>query len=141
MTVAFIGLGGVIFGAITALLGAALADRRSTRNEARRWRRDQLAAAYEQTLRAMLRAANRRSEFEDGTGGAILLREHQREWFDDLVEAQVGLRAAMRYTIAVPPQTVRGARRVFARPDSVATPEPVRDPPTSSCGGTNIGMR
>jgi hypothetical protein len=94
---ALIGLGGVILGAVATLLSPALADSRQARGEARRWRRDQLANAYEQALRYLLRAANRRSEFQGGRGGAVLNRQHQREWFDDIVEAQLWLRTVTRY--------------------------------------------
>lgn len=97
MTTALIGLGGVLLGVVAALLGPVLTDRRHFRSEARRWRRDQLATAYEQALRYLLRAANRRSLFQGGRGGAVLNQEHQREWFDDLVEAQVWLRTVARY--------------------------------------------
>jgi len=85
MGAALIGLAGALFGAITALVGSSLSDRRQARVERARWQRDQLSSAYEQALRYLLRAANRRSEFEGGRGGAILRQEHQREWFDDLV--------------------------------------------------------
>jgi hypothetical protein len=104
---ALIGLGGVALGALTTLLGPALTDRRQVRNEARRWQRDQLAKAHEQALRYLHRAANRRSEFEGGRGGAVLNPEHQRDWFDDLVEAQVWLRTVARYSNATETGHVR----------------------------------
>ena len=97
MIVALIGFAGAVFGAFITLVSATLADRRQARAEARRWRRDQLESAYAQTLRYLLRAANRRSEFEGGTGSAVLLQKDQREWFDDLVEAQVWIRTVVRY--------------------------------------------
>jgi hypothetical protein len=109
LTPALIGLGGALLGAVTALIGAALADRRSVRNEESRWRRDQLAAAYEQTLRHLLRAANLRSEFTGGRGGAVLRRSHQRDWFNDLVEAQVWIRTAVRYCDGDTARKLRGA--------------------------------
>lgn len=109
LTPALIGLGGALLGAVTALIGAALADRRSVRNEENRWRRDQLAAAYEQTLRHLLRAANLRSEFTGGRGGAVLRRSHQRDWFNDLVEAQVWLRTVVRYCDSDTAGKLRGA--------------------------------
>lgn len=51
-------------------------------------RRDKRAEAYDGTLRHMLRGANLRSEFLGGTGEVVLRTEHQREFFDDLVQAQ-----------------------------------------------------
>lgn len=97
MTAALSGFAGAVLGALTTLVGAMFADRRQAKAEARRWRRDQLETAYAQTIRYLLRAANRRSEFVGGTGGAVLRLEHQREWFDDLVEAQVWMRTITRY--------------------------------------------
>jgi hypothetical protein len=97
MAAALLGFAGAIFGAVTALLGSAVSDRRQVRNEERRWRRDQLGSAYEQALRYLFRAANRRSELMNGRGAAVLRQKHQREWFDDLVEAQTWLRTATRY--------------------------------------------
>lgn len=109
MTTAIVGLGGGIIGGLMALLGAVLADRRQARTETRRWRRDQLSSAYEQALRYLLRAANRRSEFVGGRGSAVLRREHQREWFDDLVEAQIWLRTVARYCDAAQLDRIRRA--------------------------------
>jgi hypothetical protein len=109
MTAALVGLGGAVFGALAALVGAVLADRRQARAEAGRWRRDQLESAYAQALRYLLRAANRRSEFVGGSGSAVLRREHQREWFDDLVEAQVWMRTVTRYCGATQAIDIRQA--------------------------------
>lgn len=94
MAAAIIGLVGALLGAVTALFGSVLADRRQVRLEERRWRRDRRAAAYEGSLRHLLRAANRRSEIKltGSTMVAVLAQEHQREWFDDLIEAQYWLR-------------------------------------------------
>jgi hypothetical protein len=86
MATAFIGLVGALLGAVTALVGAALSDRRQLTNEEMRWRRDQMGAAYETTLRYLLRAANRRSEVDQDLGRGVLNKEHQREWYEDLVE-------------------------------------------------------
>jgi hypothetical protein len=88
---ALIGLAGALFGAVTALVGTALSDRRQVRNEEMRWRRDQMGAAYETTLRYLLRAANRRSQVDPQLGRGVLNKEDQREWFDDLVEGQCWL--------------------------------------------------
>src|SRR5437016_11955408 len=84
---AIVGLVGALAGALMALVGATVTDRRQTRQEAVRWQRDNLTAAYDGALRYLLRTANRRSKFT-ASGGAVLAMEHQREWFDDLVEAQ-----------------------------------------------------
>jgi hypothetical protein len=93
MTAAIIGLIGAVFGAVTALAGSALSDRRQMHNEDVRWRRDQRLAAYEGALRHLLRAANMRSKIliERGTITGVLSQEHQREWFGDLVDAQFWL--------------------------------------------------
>jgi hypothetical protein len=97
MGAAIIGLVGAMLGALTALLGATLTDRRQTRREEAKWRRDQRSAAYDGALRHLLRAANIRSEFRGGGGMAVLRQEHQREWFDDLVHAQFWLHQLIRY--------------------------------------------
>lgn len=97
MAAAIMGLVGAMLGALTALLGTVLTDRRQTRREEAKWRRDQRSAAYDGALRHLLRAANLRSEFTGGTGRAVLRQEHQREWFDDLVHAQFWLHQLIRY--------------------------------------------
>ncbi len=91
MFAAFIALAGTLLGTAAAILGAAITDRRQVRNEARRWRRDQLNNAYEQALRFLLRAASRRSEVDPALGAGVLNTEHHRDWFDDLAEAQYWL--------------------------------------------------
>lgn len=91
MATALIGLAGALLGAVAALVGAALSDRRQLRNEEMRWRRDQMGTAYETTLRYLLRAANRRSEVHPELGRGVLNKEHQREWYDDLVEGHYWL--------------------------------------------------
>ncbi|MEV4755341.1 hypothetical protein AB0J86_09540 [Micromonospora sp. NPDC049559] len=97
MAVAIIGLVGALLGAVTTLLGVVLTERGQARREEARWRRDQRAAAYDGTLRHLLRAANLRSEFAEGGGMAVVRQEHQREWFDDLVQAQFWLHQLIRY--------------------------------------------
>lgn len=90
MAVAVIGLIGVALGALMTQVGSVLTDRRQSRTEAVRWRRDQKAAAYDGALRHLLRAANRRSKLTVGAGavGAIISQEDVGQLFDDLVEAQ-----------------------------------------------------
>jgi hypothetical protein len=90
MAVAVIGLIGVALGALMAQAGAILTDRRQSRTESVRWRRDQKAAAYDGALRHLLRAANRRSKFiiEAGAVSAVISQEDVGQIFDDLVEAQ-----------------------------------------------------
>ncbi|MFE1191242.1 hypothetical protein ACFW6E_00365 [Streptomyces olivaceoviridis] len=97
MAVAIIGLVGALLGALTTVLGAALSERRQARREDGKRRLDQRIAAYDGALRHLLRAANLRSEFMGGNGAAVLKQEHQREWFDDLVQAQYWLHAATRH--------------------------------------------
>jgi hypothetical protein len=93
MTAAITGLIGAVFGAMAALVGSALSDRRQARQEDIRWRRDQRVAAYEGALRHLLRAANMRSKvhIQHGAMTGVLSEEHQREWFGDLVDAQFWL--------------------------------------------------
>ncbi|PJJ05560.1 hypothetical protein BX264_6027 [Streptomyces sp. 2333.5] len=97
MAEAITGLVGAAFGALTTMLGAALSEKRQARRENRNWLRDQRSAAYDGALRHLLRAANLRSESNGGRGAAVLRQEHQREWFDDLVQAQFWLRTAIRH--------------------------------------------
>lgn len=87
MATAAIGLIGVFLGALMTQVGSVLTDRRQSRTEAARWRRDQKAAAYDGALRHLLRAANRRSKV-GGEGGAFVSKEDVGQTFDDLVEAQ-----------------------------------------------------
>jgi ferredoxin-NADP reductase len=94
MTAAIIGLAGVGLGAVMALFGSALSDRRHARQEAAQWRRDQRAAAYEQALYYLGRAANRRSRLIFGATGSRTLMggEQVADWLSDLAEAQHWLR-------------------------------------------------
>lgn len=100
MAAAIIGLVGAALGALITLLGGMLTERRQARLAQAAWRRDKRAEAYAGALQHMLRAANLRSEFLGGTGEAVLKIEHQREFFDDLVQAQFWLRTAVRYADA-----------------------------------------
>jgi hypothetical protein len=97
MAAAIIGLVGATVGALATLLGGALTQRWQDRRDDTKWRRDKRAAAYDGALRHLLRAANLRSEFVGGIGGAVLKQEHQREWFDDLVQAQFWMHAVSQY--------------------------------------------
>jgi len=97
MSAAFIGLVGATVGALATLLGGMLTQRWQDRRDNAKWRRDKRADAYDGALRHLLRAANLRSEFAGGTGGAVLKQEHQREWFDDLVQAQFWMHAVSQY--------------------------------------------
>ncbi|MFA1551142.1 hypothetical protein [Actinomadura chokoriensis] len=106
---AVIGLVGALLGGAFTLLGAALSERRQARRDDRKWRREQRMSAYDGALRHLLRAANLRSEFAGGRGAAVLKQEHQREWFDDLVEAQFWLHAATRHCDAAQLDRLTGA--------------------------------
>lgn len=97
MAIAIIGLVGAALGALITLFGGVLTEGRRARRDEVTWRRDKRAEAYDGALRHLLRAANLRSEFLGGTGGAVLKTEHQREFFDDLVQAQFWLHTASRY--------------------------------------------
>ncbi|PRY00748.1 hypothetical protein [Allonocardiopsis opalescens] len=113
MTSAIIGLVGALLGALITLFGAVLTEHRQARREERKWRRDQRAAAYDGALRHLLRAANLRSEFDGGGGSAVLRQEHQREWFDDLVQAQFWLHAATRHCGAAQLDRITGAAELL----------------------------
>jgi hypothetical protein len=93
MIEAIIGLVGGTLGAIAALLGTSLSDRRQRRLEETRWRRDRKVSAYEGALRHLIRAMNRRSTLIFGRTGsrALMSAEHVRDWYDDIVEAQYWL--------------------------------------------------
>lgn len=83
---AVVGLIGALLGALMTQLGAVLTDHRQVRTEAIRWNRDQKTAAYDNTIRHLLRAANRRSAL---TGEfAYIDKAGVRQLFEDLVEAQ-----------------------------------------------------
>jgi hypothetical protein len=89
MGAAVIGLVGALLGAATALVGSVISARLQARQESVRWQRDRRQAAYDGSLRYLLRAANRRAELsiQSGKLTTVLSQEHVREWFDDLVEA------------------------------------------------------
>lgn len=89
MTAAIIGLIGAALGALTAVVGSALSERRQARHEAATWRRDQRSAAYDGVFHALTRAASYRHKIpaEGAPDQAIL-----QQWFEDLVEAQYRLR-------------------------------------------------
>jgi hypothetical protein len=97
MTVAIIGLAGALLGALTTLFGTILNDRRLARREDAQWRRDQRSAAYHGALRHLLRAANLRSGFTGSSGMAVVVQEHEREWFEDLIQAQFWLHQLVSY--------------------------------------------
>lgn len=89
MTSAIIGLIGAALGALSAVVGSALSERRQARHEAATWRRDQRAAAYDGVFHALTRAASYRHKIPaEGVPDQALLQQ----WFDDLVEAQYRLR-------------------------------------------------
>lgn len=90
MTATVIGLVGAVFGALTALIGSALSERRQARHEIRRWRRDQRAAAYDAAFRSLTQAASHRHKVR--AEGAMLNEAELQEWFNDVVEAQYRLR-------------------------------------------------
>jgi hypothetical protein len=87
------GFAGAIIGGAATLLGTTLAARQHARREREKWLRDRKESAYGNTIRYLLRASNRRSEFkvEGGKLVSLLAKEHVRDLFDDLVEAQYWL--------------------------------------------------
>ena len=96
MGAAIIGLVGAAVGVLGTLLGGTLAQRWQDRRDQAKWRQDKRAAAYEGALRYLLRAANLRSGLT-AEGGAVLKQEHQRDWFDDLVQAQFWMHVVSQY--------------------------------------------
>lgn len=89
MASAIIGLIGATLGALMAVVGSALSERRQARHEAAAWRRDQRAAAYDGVFHALTRAASYRHKIPVvGEPDQALLKQ----WFDDLVEVQYRLR-------------------------------------------------
>jgi hypothetical protein len=82
---------GVVLGGAIAQVGSWLGHRRQVAHESTRWKRDQMVGAYDNALRYLLRAHNRRSRLT-AQGAQTLTEEHQREFFDDVVEAQFWLR-------------------------------------------------
>ncbi|SDC95889.1 hypothetical protein [Glycomyces harbinensis] len=98
MLAALMGFGGALAGALAVILGGLLVESRRARIEEQQWRRGQLAEGHEQALRYLTRATFRRTGFIDGNGRAVISLEHQREWFDDLAEAQAWLRVIVKYS-------------------------------------------
>jgi len=113
MTAAIIGLVGAGLGALITLFGGMLTEERRVRRDEATWRRDKRAEAYDGALRHLLRAANLRSEFHGGAGGAVLKTEHQREFFDDLVQAQFWLHTAARYCSGTELEALRNVTEVL----------------------------
>ncbi len=107
MTGAIIGLVGAVFGAVTALVGSALSDRRHIRQEDMRWRRDQRVASYEGALRHLLRASNissrvgvidSRSDVFGATFGSTGV-DYENEWFGELAEAQFWCPVTVKFAL------------------------------------------
>jgi hypothetical protein len=113
MTAAIIGLVGAAAGALITLFGGMLTEQRRVRRDEATWRRDKRAEAYDGALRHLLRAANLRSEFHGGAGEAVLKTQHQREFFDDLVEAQFWLHTAARYCSGTELESLREVTSVL----------------------------
>lgn len=94
MTVAILSLVGTLLGALTALVGTALSDRRKERTAAADWTRGQRSAAYEGALRFLLRATNLPYEAVADDSEDAALRRY-REWFSEIAEAQFWLQTLM----------------------------------------------
>jgi len=113
MAIAIVGLVGAALGALITLFGGILTEQRQARRDEVTWRRDKRAEAYNGALLHMLRAANLRSEFLGGSGKAVLKAEHQRDFFEDLVQAQYWLRTAARYTSGTELSALRAVTEVL----------------------------
>lgn len=88
MAPAIFGLVGTLLGAVTALIGSTLTDRRQARREEERWRREQRGIAYAEALRYLLRV-NRVYGEQYADWSKI---QDQPDWVSDLLEAQYWLR-------------------------------------------------
>jgi hypothetical protein len=88
MAAAIFGLVGALLGAVTTLIGSALADRRQARREEGRWRREQRGAAYAETLRYLLRVNRVYGEYPSEWSKIM----DQSDWVNDLLDAQYWLR-------------------------------------------------
>jgi len=91
LLVALVALAGTLIGATATVLGTVINHRLQVRDEERRGRRDRLSNVYEQALRYLLRAADRRSQVDPALGAGVLKTEHHRDWFDDFAEARTWL--------------------------------------------------
>jgi hypothetical protein len=94
MTAAIFGLVGATIGAVTALIGSALTERRQVRIESARFHRDQRSTAYDSLFRSATRAASYRYKIPAaGNPDQSILQQ----WFDDLVEVQYRLRVLISH--------------------------------------------
>ncbi len=91
MTVAIVGLIGTLVGVMITQIGALLTDHRQVRDDAIRWNRDQTTAAFDNTLRYLLRASSHRAAFRRREE-ELLDEEAVRPLLNDLVEAQFWIR-------------------------------------------------
>jgi hypothetical protein len=97
MNEAFVGLIGGLNGAFLALAGSALADHRKARLDQRRWRREQLAAAYLGASRALSRVADAHAAIGPGVppelGNSYVARAVYSAWLADATDARHHLHA------------------------------------------------
>jgi hypothetical protein len=97
MATALIGLVGGIAGAVIALVGSVIGDRRRARTEAERWRREQLSEAYRGAIKHLLRLASGHPTASrsapDKFPKEVIPKERFQEWLTDVAEAQFWLHA------------------------------------------------
>jgi len=82
------GLVGAVIGAMAGIVAAFITQLLQAKAEQNKWLRTKREEAYSNTLRFLLKTLNRRSDLA-ADGMAYLGSDAIKEWFDDLVEAQI----------------------------------------------------
>lgn len=82
------GLVGAAIGAMAGIVAAFITQHLQATAERKKWLRIKREEAYSNTLRFLLKTLNRRSDLA-ADGIAYLGRDVIKEWFDDIVEAQI----------------------------------------------------
>ena len=88
MSSAIAGLIGAAIGASAGIVGAFLTQHLQAKAERTKWLRTKREEAYSNTLRFLLKTLNRRSNLT-AEGIAYVGKDVIKEWFDDIVEAQI----------------------------------------------------
>jgi hypothetical protein len=85
MDAAIAGLVGAGIGALAGIVGTLITNYLQIIQEQKKWLRDKRTECYSNTIRYLLRVHNKRSAISS-EGGAIMAKDVQKEWFDDLSE-------------------------------------------------------
>jgi hypothetical protein len=88
VSTAVAGLIGAAIGATAGIVAAFITQHLQTKAERKKWLRTKREEAYSNTLRFLLKTLNRRSGLSSD-GMAYLGKDAIKEWFDDIVEAQI----------------------------------------------------